>query len=138
MKPFITPIALILLITASCGKYRKYDNLETTDTSFTGTITVSEQAGDLDVNYSGTDDSGAYGFIWDNPTKGAILMVDSLNGSGSVQWIIEDAKGNEILNAKTSGDAASYSIEGKKGKWRVRVVFTALNGSGRFDLNPIN
>lgn len=49
-------------------------------------------------------DPGTYAFIWDNPSKGAVLNVEAMPGSGSIQFDLEDSMGNEVLNETlTSG-----------------------------------
>lgn len=131
-------LALTVLFLSSCEKYRDFENLETTENSFTGTVSVTESSGDIDGVFNGMTDSGAYGFIWDNPAKGAILIADVSGDSGSVQFILEDYRGNEVLNAFLSGDSNMFSINGKKGKWKVRIVFFEFEGDGNFDLNPVN
>jgi hypothetical protein len=137
MRTKLLFITLLTLSITSCEKYREFDQLEVVNNSFSGTISVSESAGDLDGSFIGMNDSGAYGFIWDNPTKGAILNTDVFVDGGSVQFILEDSRGNEVLNVLTSGESNVFSIEGKKGKWKVRIVFFEFEGDGTFDLNPI-
>lgn len=138
MTARIILIALTLLFLTSCEKYRDFDNLERTENSYTGTISVTETSGDINCIFNGMNDSGTYGFIWDNPAKGAILNADVFGDSGSVQFILEDSRGNEVLNAITSGESNVFSIEGKKGKWKVRIVFFEFEGDGNFNLNPVN
>jgi len=135
MKVFL--IAITLLLLHSCEKYGDFSQLEEIENSFSGSISVTESTGDINVTFSGLNDSGAYGFIWDNPARGAILNADVSVDSGSVQFIFEDARGNEVLNTITSGESV-FSIEGKKGKWKVRIVFIEFAGDGNFGLYPVN
>jgi hypothetical protein len=37
----------------------------------------------------------------------------------------------------TEGESNAFSEDGKKGKWKVKIVFTDFEGDGAFDLNPI-
>ena len=138
MKTRISLLVLTILFLSSCEKYRDFDNLETTEDSFTGTISVTESSSDINGVFNGMADSGAYGFIWDNPAKGAVLNAEVLGNSGSVQFILEDSRGNEVLSASVSGESNVFSIDGKKGKWKVRIVFFDFEGDGNFDLNPVN
>ena len=114
MTPRISLIALAMLFLVSCEKYRDLDNLETTENSFTGTVSLTQSSNDIHGVFTGMADSGTYGFIWDNPTKGAVLNVDALSFGGSVQFILEDSRGNEALNAFTSGESNAFSIDGKE------------------------
>jgi len=50
--------------------------------------------------------------------------------------VIEDAKGNQVLNATAAGRQNNFSVVGKKGKWRVRLVFFEYDGEGEFLLAP--
>jgi hypothetical protein len=127
-----------LIILASCEKYRDLNNLETTINSYGGTIDVSESTGNATGVFSGTNQSGAYGFIWDNPGKDAILNTNVSVDSGYVMFIIEDSRGEEVLNALSSGGTNTYLIKGKKGKWKVRLVFGEFEGDGTFTLSPVN
>jgi hypothetical protein len=85
-------------------------------------------------------DSGTYVFIWDNPSKGAVLNVDTLSASsGSIQFILKDSRGNEALKETlSSGEYSTFSVDGKKGKWKIKIVFSEFSGEGSFDLNPVN
>lgn len=138
MKIKLLLLILTIMLLNACEKYRDFDNLEASVNTYTGTISITESAGDIDGDFSGTDDSGAYGFIWDNPTKGAVLTIDVVPAAGTVQFIVEDSRGNEVLNAAVSGASNLFLIEGKKGKWQVRIVFFEFEGQGNFDLNPVN
>jgi hypothetical protein len=88
----------------------------------------------------GLDDSGTYAFIWDNPSKGAVLSVETWSGSnGGIRFILEDARGKEVLNKKINlGESDAFSVDGRKGKWKVGIVFSEYSGEGSFNLNPVN
>jgi len=137
---WISLLSLTILFLTSCEKYKDFDNLEVTENSFTGTISITESAGDLDGVFNGTGDSGTYTFIWDNPAKGAVLNIDASSSSGgSIQFVLKDSRGNEALNEEiSSGESDTFSMDGKKGKWKVKMVFSDLEGDGNFDLNPVN
>lgn len=129
---------LAVMSFVSCEKYREFDNLEERKTSFTGVISVTESVGDLDGIYSGSGDSGTYSFVWDNPAKGAVLSVENLTGSGTIQFILKDSKGDEVMNeGLNANESNAFAKEGKKGKWLVEIIFTDYSGEGTFDLNPI-
>lgn len=136
MKYLLTLLSAAFLL-AACEKYKDYENLEVIENNFTGTILVSESVGDVDGEFMGSVDSGVYGFIWENPTKGALLYVDALVDTGSVRFIVEDSRGDEVLNASVTGTESSFSINGKKGNWKIRVSFSDFGGEGSFDLNPV-
>lgn len=138
MKTKFLFITLLTLSIISCEKYREFDHLEVVDNSFSGTISVTEYAGDIDGSFTGMNDSGTYTFVWDNPTKGMVLNVNSLSGSGTVQFVLEDSRGNEVLNETlTAGGSNTFSEDGKKGKWKIKIIFSDFEGDGTFDLNPI-
>ena len=138
MKSKFFFITLLTLSIISCEKYREFDNLEIVDNSFSGTISVTESAGDIDGSFMGMNDSGTYSFIWDNPTKGAVINVNHISGSGTVQFVLEDSRGNEVLSQTlTAGGSNAFSTDGKKGKWKIKIVFSDFEGDGTFDLNPI-
>jgi hypothetical protein len=139
MKANILFLSLAVFYCTSCEKYRDFDHLETIENSFSGTISVTETAGDIDGNYRGMVDSGTYIFIWDNPSRGAVLNVDSWSSSGSIQYLLNDARGNQVLNETMfSGTSNRFAVEGKKGKWKVIILFSEFDGDGTFDLNPTN
>ena len=133
-------LIFIALFLSSCEKYRGYDNMEVLDNSFTGIISVSDLVGDVEGSYTGADDSGTYTFIWDNPSRGALLNIDTVSaGSGTMQFSLRDARGDEVLNETlNASEVNAFSKDGKKGKWKVKITFSGYEGEGRFDLNPIN
>lgn len=136
MKSKFLFIILLALSIISCEKYREFDHLEVVDNSFSGSISVNESVGDIDGVYNGMINSGTYTFIWDNPTRGMVLSVNTLSGSGTIQFVFEDSRGNEVLNETlTAGMPNAFSKEGKKGKWKVKIVFTDFEGDGTFDLD---
>lgn len=138
MKTKFLFITLLTVSIISCEKYREFDHLEVIVNTFSGTISVTESAGDIDGSFIGMNDSGTYSFVWDNPTKGTVLNVNSLSGSGTVQFVLEDSRGNEVLKETfTAGGSIAFSEDGKKGKWKIKLFFSDFEGDGAFDLNPI-
>jgi hypothetical protein len=138
MKPNFFFLTLLVISICSCEKYSTFDHLEVIDNSFSGSISVNESAGDIDGVFNGMSDSGTYTFIWDNPAKGAVLNVNTSPGSGIIQFVLEDSRGNEVLNQTlTTGVSNAFAEEGNKGKWKVKIVFSVFEGEGSFDLNPI-
>lgn len=129
-----------LWLLAACGKYRLFDNLEVVEQTYTGLITVSKSGQDIDGVFEGTMDSGSYSFIWDNPSRGAVLYLElTAHSGGSVQLVFFDAKGNEVLQETRSAIGSdAFAIDGKRGKWKIALQFSAFEGSGHIDLNPIN
>ncbi len=139
MKANLFFLAIFSLTVISCEKYKEFEHLEVINSSFTGSVSVSESAGDIDGDYSGMVDSGNYTFIWDNPSKGVVLNVSNSSLAGTIQFVLEDSRGNEVLNQTlTAGVSNSFSEDGKKGKWKVKIIFSDFEGEGTFDLNPIN
>lgn len=62
---------------------------------------------------------------------------------GSVQFIINDKKGKEVLNQTLTGGAdvdtfAGVSEEGKAGMWKVTMILTNFNGDGSYSIHPGN
>src|SRR5690606_14583986 len=112
--------ALILFLAAitsfSCEKYREYDPFEVIENNFTGNFSVRLTASDVEGDYYGTADSGKYTFIWDNPSKGAVINLDnSLVSDGTMQVLMRDSRGGEVLNENfSSGISEAFSKKGKK------------------------
>lgn len=137
----IVLIALFLATSlSSCKKYRKYDNMEVIENTYTGTISIGSGGADPGGDFEGSGDSGTYSFVWDNPNKRAEVNFDVTTSSGSVQIILNDAKDKEKFNQTlTSSGADTYSgasEEGKKGKWLVTIILTNFNGDGSFSISP--
>jgi hypothetical protein len=127
----------------SCKKeYKKYDNLEVLENSFTGNIELqgnSEARGD----FWGDGDSGTFSFVWENTEKIATVNFDvSTEPGGICQIILNDAHGNEVFNqTRPEGGNDTFSgvsEEGKKGKWLVTINLTNFNGDGTYDITPKN
>jgi hypothetical protein len=125
----------------SCKKeYAKYDNKEVIENTYSGTIElegVTEARGD----FEGDGDSGTFSFVWENTKKKATVNFDvTTTSGGSVQIILNDAKGKEVFN-KTRPESGNDSFsgvteEGKEGKWLVTIKLTNLDGDGTYDITP--
>lgn len=145
MKRTIKFLTFAILLTGlttitSCKKYRKYDNLEVVENTYTGNI---ELTGTVEPNgdFTGNGDSGTFSFAWDNPRNRAEVNFDvTTSVGGSVQIILNDAKGKEVFN-KTRPDGGNdtfsgLSEEGKAGKWLVTIKLTNFNGDGTYGIEP--
>ena len=127
-------ILLSSITFTSCNKeYADYNNMEVVENSFTGKY----PAGD----FTGEEKSGTYSFAWENNKKKAAVNFDiTTSGNGTVQMIINDAKGDEVLNqtrpTEDNDTYAGVSEEGKKGTWLVTIKLTNLNGDGSFSIHP--
>jgi len=146
MKTMKTFFSLILAITfvagfSSCQEYRKYDNLEVIDDTYTGDISFQSIGSNPGGDFTGNGDSGNLSFVWDNTSKKAELRFDITTPTGSAQFILRDAKGKEVLNETRSagGDDtfSGVSGEGKKGKWLVEIRLNDFDGDGSFSLTPV-
>lgn len=138
-------LATVLLGTTvftSCKKYRKYDDGEVVENTFTGNVDVGSTGADPGGDFTGNGDSGTYSFVWENSSNKASVNFDITTNSGSVQMILNDAKGNEVLNETRSAGGndtfSGVSEEGKKGKWLVTIVLTDFNGDGSYSIHPGN
>lgn len=139
----IASLAMIFIAgMTSCKKYRKYDNMEVVENTYSGSVLIGSTGTNPGGDFTGNGDSGTYSFVWDNSSNKAELNFDITTNSGSVQFILNDAKGKEVLNETRSaggGDTFSgVSEEGKSGKWLVEIILTDFDGDGSFSLTPIN
>lgn len=141
---FLTLAVLIsgLSVLSSCQKeYAKYDNMEVVENNYTGTIYINSGGEDPSGDFEGDGNSGEYSFAWENPkTKAQVNFDVTTSGDGNVQMIINDAKGNEVLNVVRPEDGndtfSGVSEEGKSGTWLVTLKLTDFNGDGSFSVNP--
>ncbi|MCR9172855.1 MAG: hypothetical protein NXI10_10200 [bacterium] len=143
MKLLTFSLALVgLLAFTSCQKYRKYDNNEVIDNTYSGAVLVTSTGSDPAGDFTGNGDTGEYSFAWDNTKSKAQVNFDITTSSGSVQMIVYDARGNEVLNATRSAGGndtfAGVSEEGKKGMWKVSIILTDFNGDGSYSLSPVD
>ena len=140
MKKITFLLVFAISIFSSCETYRGYESLEVVDDTYTGELRIDESVGDIDGTFSGIGDSGTFSFVWDNPSRGAVLVLDVISGSGTVQLLLNDSRGEEVLN-ETLTAAAMVSLSqattnNRSGKWLVTLVFTDFDGEGTFDLGP--
>ena len=138
---FAILIAGLTTMTA-CKKYAKYDNKEVIENTYSGTI---ELEGNIEArgDFEGNGNSGTFSFVWENNKKKATVNFDvTTTAGGSVQIILNDAKGKEVFNkTRPEGGNDSFSglsEEGKEGKWLVTINLTNLNGDGTYDITPAN
>lgn len=130
--------AAILLGTASCKKYNKYEDKEVLENSYPGMIElqgVNEARGD----FEGDGDSGTFSFVWENTSDKASVNFDvTTTEGGSCQIILNDAKGDEVFNETipvgNKDTHSGLSIEGKKGNWLVTINLTNFEGDGTYDI----
>jgi len=142
-KSILLGLSLISVIAfSSCQKeYGEYSNMEVVENSFGGDVLITSGGEDPACDFTGSDASGAYSFAWENPNKKAAVNFDiTSEEGGSVQVILNDARGDEVLNeTRFSNDDdtfAGVSQEGRKGTWLVTVVITNIDGDGSFSINP--
>lgn len=138
-------VALILVVgftigISSCGKYRKFDNNEVIENTFTGTVSVGSTGSDPGGDITGNGDSGIYSFAWENDKKKCNANFDITTSSGSFQMKIYDKKGNVVLDeTRSAGGNDSFSgvsEEGKPGTWKVEIILTNFNGDGSYSISP--
>jgi hypothetical protein len=120
---------VISFVFAGCGKYKKYDNMQVVDNSFSGEVIITSTGETPAGDFTGNGDSGTYSFAYDNPNKKAQVNFDITSNTGSAQMIIKDAKGSDETFAGTTS-------EGKKGVWLVQIILTDFTGDGSFSINP--
>lgn len=127
---------------SSCKKYRKYEDGEVVESTFTGNVMVTSTGSNPAGDFTGEGDSGTYSFIWDNSSSRAELNYDITTSSGSVTFVLKDAKGDQVLTQSRTAEGedtfSGESIEGKSGKWLVEITLTNFNGDGSYSLLPIN
>ena len=140
-------VFLIIFISStlltSCSEYKEFDNNEVIEDTYTGNISVTSSGSDPAADFTGNGDSGTYSFAWVNTEKKASLNFDITSTTGSVQFIINDKRGNEVLNQTLTGGSAvdtyaGVTEEGKAGTWKVTMFLTNLNGDGSFSVHPGN
>lgn len=137
----ITAIAFFgfALTMTSCNKL---ENGEVIEDTYTGNIMVTSGGQDPAGDFTGDGDSGTKKWAWNNPKTKASLNFDITTNTGSVQFILEDKKGDEVLNQTlTSNGEDTYSgvsSEGKEGTWTVTMILTNFNGDGSYSIHPGN
>ncbi len=145
LKNFAAPLLIFSVLffsMTSCKKeYAQYNDGEVVEDSFTGTVDVTSTGTNPAGDFEGDGNSGTYSFAWENSKRRAHLNFDITSPSGSVQMILNDARGNEVLNQTITGgnSADTYSglsEEGVSGMWLVTVVLSNFDGDGSYSLEP--
>lgn len=144
MKNFsvIALISLMVFGISSCEKYDQYDNMEIVEDTYSGNVIIESGGEDPGGDFLGDGDSGTFSFAWNNPTSKAELNFDITSPTGSVQFILKDANGKEVLNKTRSAGGndtfSGVSEKGDKGMWLVEIRFTDFDGDGSFSLSPVD
>lgn len=136
-------MAVIALVATACGKYNEYENNEVIDNTFTGNVIITSTGADPAADFTGDSDSGTYSFAWVNSSKTASLNFDITSPTGSVQFIMYDKTGTEVLNETIQGGSdedtfAGVTQEGKAGTWKVTMIATDFDGDGSFSIHSGN
>lgn len=139
VKVFVFTILISgLVVFTSCEKeYAEFDNKEVVENSYTGSIELKGDHDEPSGDFSGSNDSGEFSFAWQNNKEVASVEYSASFSSGSVNLIINDAKGNEVFNTTINDNNTSSSgktSKGKEGKWLVTLIFTDFNGSGSYKI----
>lgn len=144
MKTILTAALAVAFVAGitSCKKYRKYDDGEVIENTYSGNVEVGSTGSNPGGDFTGDGDTGTYSFVWDNSSDKAELNFDVTTSAGSVTFVLKDAKGDVVLDqTRSAGGEDSYSgvsEEGKAGKWLVEITLTDFNGDGSYSLTPIN
>ena len=138
----IALISLLVFGISSCEKYDQYDNLEIVEDTYSGNFIIESAGADPGGDFLGDGDSGTFSFAWNNHTSRAELNFDITSPTGSVQFILKDAKGKEVLNkTRSTGGNDTFSgvsEKGDKGMWLVEIQFIDFDGDGSFSLSPVD
>lgn len=117
-----------------------YENLEVLENTYTGRIDVTSRGADPGADFYGNGDSGTYSFAWKNSLATADVNFDITTPTGSVQMIINDCQGVEVLNkTRSAGGNDTFSgvtDRGSAGTWQVTLILTDFNGDGSYSLSP--
>ncbi len=138
---FLFLVSMLFFLSA-CEKteFGKYDNNEVVENTYTGNVLVTSGGTDPAADFTGNGDSGTYSFAWVNPQSRASANFDITTPTGSVQIIMQDAEGTEVLNAtRSAGGNDSFSgvsDSGISGTWLVTFIFTDFNGDGSYSIHP--
>ena len=136
-KVLFASLTLSLIAFSSCKKYKKYDDRQVVENTYTGTLTEDDDD-HPDGDFTGNGDSGTYSFAWVNNKSKAEADFDFTSPTGSVQMIINDAKGDEVLNkTRTAGGEDSFSgvtSAGEPGTWLITLIITDLKGDGSYNV----
>lgn len=129
-----------LLVFVSCKK--KLEDGKVVEDTYSGNVNVTSTGSNPGGDFTGNGDAGIYAFGWENSKPKAEANFDITTPTGSVQLILEDADGTEVLNkTRSAGGEDSYSgvsASGTPGVWKVTFVFTDFNGDGSYSLTPVD
>jgi hypothetical protein len=141
----LVTMSLVLVgmtVFTSCEKYRGYDNMQVIENTYSGSVQIGSTGSDPGGDFTGIGDSGEYSFAWYNAKKKAEAAFDITTNTGSVQMIIYDVKGKEVLNeTRSAGGNDSFSgisSSGEPGTWKVTLILTDFNGDGSFSISPVD
>ena len=134
-------IAFTGLVLVGCKKgNEKYNDGEVVEDSYTGNVNVTSGGTDPGGDITGSGDGGTYTFAWENNKPRASLDFDITTTTGSIQFIITDADGNEVLNkTRSAGGNDSFSgvtSAGTPGIWLVTIIITDFDGDASYSLSP--
>lgn len=140
MKIILRTICLLVcfsFFTACERPYKDLTGLEVVDNSFTGNLELTSE-----WQFSGNNDSGIYSFAWENRNRYSEVLLNSSLDAGEVRVIVNDAKGEVVLNEVLSSDMSinelvQSSDRGKDGMWLITLVFTEYSGAGYLWIDPI-
>lgn len=143
MKKIIA-LTFVTVLTAgisSCGKYRKFDNNEVIENTYSGNVAVTSTGADPAGDFTGNGDAGTYSFAWENKNKKCNANFDvTTSGGGTVQMKVYDKKGNVVLDQTLPNNGedtySGVSEEGKPGMWKVELILNNFNGDGSYSLSP--
>lgn len=133
---------MIVFGSTSCAKeYAAYANMEIVEVAYSGLVSIPSVGANPGGDFEGKGDSGIYSFVWSNPSKIGALNYAITTSSGSVQFILREAVGREVLNETRTANGdntfSGSSSEGRPGNWLAEIRFTGFNGDGRFSLTPV-
>jgi hypothetical protein len=134
----VLQFVLVSLLLVGCNKMEDGEVIENT---FTGNVEVTSTGSDPAGDFTGSGDNGVYQFAWDNSKSKAQVNFDITSPTGSVNMVLEDKKGDEVLNETLTagvGDDTFSGVtgEGKSGIWTVTITLTDFDGDGSYSLNP--
>ena len=136
-KVLVIAAAVFLMI--GCNKVK--DGKVITDT-YSGNVNVTSTGSDPGGDFTGNGDDGVYAFGWENNKSKAEVNFDITTPTGSLNFVLEDADKNEVLNkTRSAGGDDSFSgvsSAGTTGVWTITLTFTDFNGDGSYSLSPID
>lgn len=135
-------MSVLVFLGYSCEKYGDYENLEIVENTYSGNVFIESGGADPGGDFTGNGDSGVFSFAWKNRTSKAELNFDITSPTGSVQFILRDAKGKEVLkktrNAGGDDTFSGVSEKGESGMWLVEINLSEFDGDGSFSLSPVD